>query len=51
LSKTFAIQTKGTNKHNINDVGGARYYIQSIIHHCSLTLYTNKIKPRQKISE
>ena len=24
LSKTFAIQTKGTNKQNINDVGGAR---------------------------
>jgi len=24
LSKTFAIQTKGTNKQSINDVGGAR---------------------------
>jgi len=24
LSKTFAIQTKGTNKHSINDLGGTR---------------------------
>ena len=24
LSKTFAIQTKGTNRHSINDLGGTR---------------------------
>ena len=51
LSKTFAIHTKGTNKQSINDVGGPRQYIQSLIHHCPLTLYTNTIKPRQKIPE